>query len=481
MKTGALVQHDDFGVGTVKAVMGGHAEVEFYGEVLTVPLSELTAVEPEAPTTIENVNGLQKTAFRRAFEAVNLGVVPPHPDQLLALSVGGAELAARVDKWLHDAPAKGLCKVIFGDYGYGKTHHLRMMEALALKAGWVVSFVEFDPKQADPAKPHLVYAAIMAALRFPKRVDGSQARGFYDFVGEVRQHWAQVSDAPQLRASPWFDRAFEVLRRHPHDLDSTYIEAVAWLSGQIQQQGAIRGLAQAVRLKAPGAMPKMLESSEIYVHHLVVMNEMCRRLGYRGLLILLDEAEHVRGFTVNRKERAGSFFDALAQSAHAPNPTLPPPPRNAHGADLPPYWKQGPHFGLVVALTEGEIFASHHDDFREACVFLHDESDMVRLAAPTADAYERWCLGFLEQFREHYPADAMPLGGVEGSACVAAALADEYRSTDGASNALRTWTKLASYAAALMFAGSASTVDDLVAQLRQTAREVSGQVMPWEV
>jgi hypothetical protein len=480
LAAGSLVRHGEFGGGVARRLLGSQVEVAFVGGVLVLPVAELTLEENAPPVRVEAHAAGDRKLFRKAFEAVNLGVVPPHPDQLLALSVGGNELKTRTRDWLDAAPGTGLCKVVFGDYGRGKSHQLRVVEALALASGWAVSFVEFDPRQADPAKPHLVYQAIMAALRLPRRQDGTQARGVHDFVGEVRRHWDRVVDAPHFRESPWFDAAFEVFRKHPHNDERDYVDAIAWLFGQIQQVTAFSTLARSVGLKPPRSMPRTLETSEIYVHHLVVVNELCRRLGYKGLLILLDEAEHVRGFNVNRRSRANNFFDTLAQAAHAPKRGLPPPLRNEHGIQLPEFWRSGPHFGVVVALTEGDTFAEDVDSIRDACVFLHDESDMIRLVPPTADEYRGWCEAFLREFQTHYPGDAIPLGGSDGLSRVASALAAEYANIDGASQALRLWTKLAGFVPALMFAGAVSSVNEIVTQLQRAARAASGLSMPWE-
>ena len=45
-----------------------------------------------------------------------------------------------------------------------------------------------------------------------------------------------------------------------------------------------------------------------------------RSLGYKGLALILDEAEHVRGYNVNRRERANNLFDLLSRAAHRPIP-----------------------------------------------------------------------------------------------------------------------------------------------------------------
>jgi hypothetical protein len=53
---------------------------------------------------------------------------------------------------------------------------------------------------------------------------------------------------------------------------------------------------------------------------LVLLNEICRSLRYKGLALILDEAEHVRGYSVNRRERANNLFDLLVRAAHRPIP-----------------------------------------------------------------------------------------------------------------------------------------------------------------
>ena len=121
----------------------------------------------------------------------------------------------------------------------------------------------------------------------------------------------------------------------------------------------------------------------------MVINEWCRSLGYKGLLILLDEAEHVRGFNVARRERSTNLFDLLARCARPPSDHDEAPIGNSRGFRLPQYWKEGPHFALVVALTEGDTFSDSSLDLREACVFLRDESDFLRLEPPTRNEYYR--------------------------------------------------------------------------------------------
>jgi hypothetical protein len=346
-----------------------------------------------------------------------------------------------------------------------------------------VSFVEFDPKQADPAKPHLIYRAITSNMRFPQREDGSQSRGFYDFIGEVRNFWHETSIGANFRASHWWPQALSVLRFQSHDDSQEYVDAVAWLGGQISQHAAIRALAKNAggAVTAPRTMPRTRESADIYVHHLVVINELCRALGYQGLLIVLDEAEHVRSFSVNRKDRANNLFDLLARCAHKPLKGYPAPNPNENGIDVPPYWRHGPHFGVVVALTEGDTFAESGLALKESCVFLHDSTDMVRLAPPKKDDYRRWCAGFLKQFVEHYSVHAESIAG-DGVEAISRALAEEYARQSDDERTLRLWTKVATLVPSMILARTAPQggVSELISELRQAARGAAGEILPWE-
>lgn len=481
-KIGTAVRHSSYGPGRVRQVLGGLVVVDFFGEEIELSAEELETEEAELLPVQDRPFPRERILLRRAYEAINLGVVPPNPDQLLALSIGGEQMSHEIRGWLGDAPRKGICKVVFGDYGSGKSHQLRLVEAVGLSSGWVVSFVEFDPKQADPAKPHLVYRALTSNLKFPARADGQQSQGFFDLVREARNCWTKVSVGKYFGQSPWFRPTLEALRYFPHSGDREYLDVIDWLAGQPVSYAPVKNLLRSCggRTDFPPAMPKIRETAEIYVFHLAVIHEICKSLGYKGLLLILDEAEHVRGYNVRRRERANNLFDILSRSAHLPIPGDPPPLGNEHGYGLPKYWREGPHFGLVVGLTEGNIFADESLPLREACVFLHEEGDRIRLTPPRPTQYEHWCREFLSEFHRYYPEVTELLATPENRSRIAKALADNFRSQPEAERTLRLWIKLASLVPSVLLAGTVHTREGLEDVIHKTAREASGQLLPWD-
>ncbi|TIL33931.1 MAG: hypothetical protein E5Y85_12125 [Mesorhizobium sp.] len=480
---GAQVEHADFGRGAVVSVLGTEAEVDFFGEVMAVKTAELTPIAASKPKAVVKAEAMSESAlaFRKAFEAVNLGVTPSAPEQLIGLTIDGAKEERRIVRWLERAPTDGLCKVFFGGYGTGKSHHLQLVKATALRDGWVTAFVEFDPKAADPAKPQLVYRELMLGLEFPTRADGSQVRDFFGLVKEVRDHWAEVRSGKLLRSSPWFSETFRILQNFAHSEDDEYRQAMGWLPAFSKDASALKRFARSSGI-SPKVLPKMpvsKETAEIYVFHLVVLNEVCRSLGYKGLALILDEAEHVRGYNVRRKVRANNLFDLLARAAHAPVARDAPPARNDHELRIPEFWKTGPHFALFVGLTEGDTFVDTHLPLRDACVFLHDDNDRIMLKPPQPAAYRGWCDEFFQQCARHL--GPLPvLGEPDERARIVAVLGDAFSELAPAERVLRIWIKLATLAPAILMCGRMVTVDALVAELKAACDAATGLHFPWD-
>lgn len=481
---GAVVEHAEFGRGSIVTILGNEAEVDFFGEVLAVRAHELTPLGSPKPKAVAAAGAISESAlaFRRAFEAVNLGVTPSAPEQLIGLTIDGDKEERRIKKWLERASSEGLCKVFFGGYGTGKSHHLQLVKATALRDGWVTAFVEFDPKAADPAKPQLVYRELMSALEFPERDDGSRAQDFYDLVKEIRDHWSDVRGGKFFKQSPWWSETFRILQSFGHSDDEEYRQAIGWLPAFSRDATALKSLARRAGLpsKAVPKMPVAKETGEIYVFHLVVLNEVCRALGYKGLAIILDEAEHVRGYNVNRRERANNLFDLLSRAAHQPVPRDAPPRRNDHDLLVPEFWKSGPHFALFVGLTEGDTFVDPSVPLRDACVFLHKEEDRIMLKPPAPAAYRGWCDTFFEQCARHL--GPMPVLSDAGErAQIVDVLGKAFAELSPADRVLRVWIKLAALAPAILLCGRVSTVDALRDELQAACNEATGLHFPWDV
>src|SRR5205085_11769290 len=125
-----IVEHAEFGIGKVLAILGDVATVDFFGEAIDVAVNDLLprngAVNGATP--VARPRPTNDIAFRKSFEAVNLGVVPAEPEQLVNLTIGGDVASSEICSLLAAASTRGLSRIFMGYYGSGKSHHLQLVK-----------------------------------------------------------------------------------------------------------------------------------------------------------------------------------------------------------------------------------------------------------------------------------------------------------------------------------------------------------------
>ena len=485
IEPGDQVEHEEFGIGQVLALLGETATVEFFGETFDVEVGELISRQNGSSPVLTSgpVREGVDLAFRQSFESVNLGVVPSIPGQLIKLTIGGEQISTDVRSVLDAATYNGASRIFMGYYGSGKSHHLKLVKAIALSEGWVTASIELDPKSADPAKPSTVYQELIAGLEFPMRNDGNQSEDFFDLVKEIRDNWMTVRSLKYLKASQWFGSGIEALQFLAHRRDDPeYVSAVNWLGGQVKLISAIRKVTwrEGYRGKIP-TMPQTKDTGLIYAFHLVVLHEVLKALGYRGLALIIDEAEHVRNYSINRRLRANNFFDVLARCAHPPRKDHQDPNCDYDMTTVPPFWREGPHFGLFVGLTEGEDTQDLTRKTGEMSVLIPSPDEVIHLAPPSAADYEIWANRFLTEASSHLGPKVDLLLDPDLCAQIAAVLRKRFEQIPDTEKLLRNWTKMAGLPAAVLLSQSAAVGHkELLAIIDDAAKQISGEVMPWD-
>ena len=447
-------------------------------------------------------------SFRQAFEALNMGVVPGDPQHLLNLTIGGREASEDIRKVL--SSSRGRCRVYKGYYGSGKSHHLRLVRSVALNEGWVTAFIEVDPKGADPGKASRFYQAITSELAFPDRSDGSRNEDYFQLIREIRENWSKVGSIGELEDSPWFGKGLEAMSLvEDPESDPNFKQAVQWLFGQISQYGAFNRM---VRLSGVSQrvhkLPAFRDTSMIHVHFLVVLHAILRGLGYKGLALVIDEAEHVRRYSGNRLRQARNFLDLLARCARLPDHGIKKPGNDHRQFDrlIPQYWKHGPHFALFVGITEEQRY-SDDDEFSmidvlmgrqragsrhrignwrrnvrdELDVLTRQKEDVEELHPPSAPDYAKWVETFLAQCAQHLGPQVGLLSDPEVLGKVAGKCREEFEKVPKSECVFRNWTRLAGFVPALLLRqGGDMEVEALVEAVEQAGLGLAGEDETWD-
>ena len=195
-------------------------------------------------------------------------------------------------------------KLVVGHYGGGKTHFLYLIRELAWKHNYVVAYVALTPEETPFHRLDLVYRAIASAATYPpesRQLDSGLLPLLKTVVGrwmaelkgrplEVAESMASESTRglESLNFARGLERALHALIRNEEE---EALDIIQWLSAQ----GFDRARHRAYGILAPIDRSTALSS-------LRCLSRWVTQAGFKGLVVLFDEAERMPSMSGRQKE-----------------------------------------------------------------------------------------------------------------------------------------------------------------------------------
>jgi hypothetical protein len=255
---------------------------------------------------------------RQAIEALRLGVVPAF--HLNTYTVGRDMELYVVLRDLESAAEKGGLRVVLGDYGTGKTHFLEMAELLALEMGFLAARATLDSREVVANRPRRIFHQLARGIRYPDDLD-MERRGLEPLLrkaaadaGLVRR-WSNKQHPdyhPYLGAALFYTAVLPTLK-NGDDLEERLLD---WIEGSevasnTELENKLRRTTSArIRLYA---LKDFRTVTHLYTLLLGGISELARQVGYKGLAIMVDEAE----FYSVLRGRDRAFSDTLFRTFSA--------------------------------------------------------------------------------------------------------------------------------------------------------------------
>jgi hypothetical protein len=280
---------------------------------------------------------------RRMIEAFRLGIVP-HQD-VDSFTFGREKPIAVLDAALAClARGQGDVFMVEGEYGAGKTHLLEYVHHRALAMGMVTSLVQFDPAEVSPHRPKRVYREIVHNLRYIK---DETEHGFRDLLRggagleELKDHVFLGPVLAKLQRLDAGQRQSEVFWQ--------------WVEGESTKEYATEQKSP-FRVKGGQRIPALYDFStaaDLYCNILSGLSWMARKLGMKGLVLLVDEAETVTHlWDIMYLAKSVNFMDGLVRTAQNDPDLKRINDRMVHNRVRPvPYVYRDPSLLLVFATT----------------------------------------------------------------------------------------------------------------------------------
>jgi len=289
VKSSKLVSHPVFGEGEIidSRWQGSELLVRFQtGLQLWLPRSRVRPLfaidEHLLDSAVAGVRAVDRISACRMIEAFRLGIVP-HQDVELFTFGRDEELRLLANALAGLARKRGDVYMIEGEYGTGKTHLLELLHHRALKMGMATSLVQFDPQEVAPHRPKRVYRELVRNLRFIQ--DGKES-GFRELL--------RLAMKLDLNDHVFFGPLLKKLKR----LDWAATESEVfwqWVEGESTKEYATE-MRMPYRVRGAQGIPALYDFStaaDFYCNIISGISYICAQLGFKGLVLLLDEAETV--------------------------------------------------------------------------------------------------------------------------------------------------------------------------------------------
>ena len=260
--------------------------------------------------------------LRRAVERLREGLYDPLAVRLLTAQHEQLDAQLQADLQRVEAgQAVHLC--VNGAYGQGKSHTLTYLRQRALEHGYVVSAVNLDPRETPLHQFRYVYRALMQALTFPDQNDQLPQEAEHSTFPDVWQAWVETQDLPTDNQDEQVTAVADLL---PADMPHPFKTVLAALTQKTRVIAPERRSAVKYRDYRPTDFPGILrrallgdvvpvvelrpalkyrqvrfymqeslalEDNTPFLRMLTTLPELFRRMGYKGWVVLFDEAEAV--------------------------------------------------------------------------------------------------------------------------------------------------------------------------------------------
>ncbi len=389
---GQTVEHATFGRGELLAMFDGgrrwYVRFEQGNVCLLLPrqafLRDKTNIVPEVKPRAETFVRPEltvRTQFeaRQLIEVLRLGLPPIQFVREMTIGIE-KERVSLIAALNQTSQKGGAGRVLFGEYGFGKSHLVEWTAQEALTRGFLVARTSLDLIELPPHRPFGIYSHLMRNIRYPD----TETRGITPLLEKAARQPHVMARYHALTKVKW-DPIAMTLDVFQHVGSSLQHKTWAtWLEGG----------PRATRMKA--VVPPQVKFPTLYksgknmrqlAYLLGGLSALAQLVSYSGLCVLIDEAESYSLLQREQRPKATLFFQSMIYTAlgcHQPyiQPDILPQHRHR---DYPAAFGEQQALFFLFAVTQSEnnlpleqwlndsqlLYLTPHYNPRQLSTFLH--------------------------------------------------------------------------------------------------------------
>ena len=285
---------------------------------------------------------------RQLIETLRLGVVPTQ--FMREMTIGIDKERTSLVMALNQTEQKGgAVRVVIGEYGVGKSHIVEWTAQEALTRGFLVANTSLDLLELPPHRAFDIYSQLMCNLRYPD----AETRGIRPLLDKIARQPHIITRYHALTQVKW-DPIAMTLDIFQHVGSSLQHNTwAAWL------QGGPRAKRMNALLPPNVKFPTLYKSGHNMrqlAYLLGGISTLAQLVNYKGLCILLDEAESYSLLQRNKRPKADLFFQSMIYAALRHHQSYIQPhllPQHRH-RDYPAAFEQQQALFFLFTVTHSE-------------------------------------------------------------------------------------------------------------------------------
>jgi len=244
---------------------------------------------------------LSKKKAKKIIEALRLGVVPEA--EIEEYTVHRSEEIKEIEKGFERVENEGgNSTIVLGEYGSGKSHFLDLIRSIALKKGFVVAKAEMDAYEIRPHRPKRLYRALMENIKWQLDSSETRLRDFIQFASEKSDILSIMKD------HKFFYPLLKMVLQSRSSINDLLWE---WAEGN---EIRLDYLKKNIKCYAINNLPALYDSgyaADLYCYILSGLSYMAKSIGFKGLVLLIDEGESIYMVNKYENEKANNFLKGL--------------------------------------------------------------------------------------------------------------------------------------------------------------------------
>ena len=275
--------------------------------------------------TDENINKIPKRVLTSLLSSVSAGVVPRSGAPYIAIGRND-EIAALLSDLELVNDGGGAMRFLIGRYGSGKSFLIQLMRGYALEKGFITADADLSPERrlyGTGGSGVATYRELMKNLASKSSPDGAALpKIIARWISELRMELEDIRDESvltqklgarilsELREMEFLVGGFDFAKvlseyysAYMNDDDQKKSACLRWLRGEFATKTEAR--------RELGFQISIIIDDENWYDFLKLWASLVRRMGYRGLVVFIDECVNLYKIT-HRVSRENNYEKILA-------------------------------------------------------------------------------------------------------------------------------------------------------------------------